>query len=382
MHPIFARSRRLGLYLLLFLQAGALLGEILAQNTEMTRPLAMLVAVPLMVLHSFSCLASWYLCRSLPLVGENPARPVLALAAAGALAAGLVLGLAGLWVRTLSQIPPAATGAFAAFGQGRFLIFVFSWLIFSLVAMIHYLFIAAEESRIAIGRAFEMRIQAREAELRALKAQINPHFLFNSLHSISSLVTGDPPRARKMCIHLADFLRQSLRVGALDSIPLAKEVALVESYLEVERVRFGDRLRIDLRVSEDCAELAVPPLILQPLVENAVVHGIQQLLDGGSVSISAKCLGERLRIVVENDCEARRKTKPGEGIGLENVRRRLEARYGDHAWLNLEAPRLGRGPAAEGADVGRLVSAPQQDPAAGRSRFRATVSLPIDRSSE
>lgn len=373
MHPIFARSRRLGLYLLLFLQAGALLGELLAQNTATSRPLALLVAIPVLLLHSFSCLASWYLCRSLPLGGERPGLPVFALAAAATLAAGLLLALADVWARALDEIVPASGGgAREGLVQGRFLIFVFGLLIFSLVAVVHYLFIIAEERRTAVARAFEMKIQAREAELRALRAQINPHFLFNSLNSISSLVTADPVQARKMCIRLADFLRQSLRFGARDSVSVRQEIELMASYLEVEQFRFGARLRPCLQVGEECSELRVPPLILQPLVENAVGHGIGQLLEGGSVEVRVQCRGGRLRITVENDCEARPSNKRGEGIGLENVRQRLEARYGDRAGLKIEAPWAKSRASGESREV-------EETALPGRpavSRFRATVSLP------
>ena len=379
MHPIFARSRRLGLYLLLFLQAGALLGELLAQSTSMSRPLALLVAIPVLLLHSFSCLASWYLCRSLPLGGDRPGRPVLALAAAATLAAGLLLALADVWARALGEIVPAA-GAEVREGlsQGRFLVFVFGLLIFSLVAVVHYLFIIAEERRAAVARALEMRIQAREAELRALRAQINPHFLFNSLNSISSLVTADPAQARKMCIRLADFLRQSLRFGARDSISVRQEVELMASYLEVERFRFGNRLRPSLQVGEDCSELQVPPLILQPLVENAVGHGIGQLLEGGSVEIEVRCREEHLQITVENDCEARPSSKRGEGIGLENVRQRLAARYGDRAGLKIEAPWV-KTRASEASQQGQEIVPPGRP---STSRFRATVSLPASEDRE
>lgn len=374
MHPIFARSRRLGLYLLLFLQAGALLGELLAQNTVMSRQLALLVAIPLLLLHSFSCLASWYLCRSLPLDGESSGRPVLALAAAATLASGLLLALADVWARALDGMVPAGGGAREGVAQGRFLIFVFGLLIFSLVAVVHYLFIIAEERRAAVARAFEMKIQAREAELRALRAQINPHFLFNSLNSISSLVVADPSRARKMCIRLADFLRQSLRFGARDSISVRQEIELMASYLEVEQFRFGDRLRLGLLVGEGCSKLLVPPLILQPLVENAVGHGIGQLLEGGSVEIEVQCRRDRLRITVENDCEAQRSSKRGEGIGLENVRQRLEARYGDRAELKIEAPWSKARPSGESRAIPGAAVVPPGEPAG--SRFRATVSLP------
>ena len=123
---------------------------------------------------------------------------------------------------------------------------------------------------------------AREAELRSLRTQIDPHFLFNTLHSISALTTADPPSARRMCVLLGDFLRDSLALGALDRITNDRELQLATRFLEIERVRFGDRLRIDANSSAN-GTWRVPPLLLQPLVENAVTHGVAHLIEGGVI---------------------------------------------------------------------------------------------------
>jgi LytS/YehU family sensor histidine kinase len=139
-----------------------------------------------------------------------------------------------------------------------------------------------------------------------------------------------------MCQLLADFLRDSLSLGSAARIPLGREVALAEQYLRIEQVRFGDRLRVETTVATDGAQLTVPPLILQPLVENAVRHGIATMLDGGAIEIAARRSGSRALIVVTNprDPDAARK---GTGLGLDNVRRRLAAAFGDAAALSVEA---------------------------------------------
>jgi len=138
-----------------------------------------------------------------------------------------------------------------------------------------------------------------------------------------------------MCQLLADFLRDSLTLGGSLRIPLAREVGLAEQYLSVEQVRFGQRLVVRTSVAPDCASVPVPPLILQPLVENAVRHGIATRLEGGIVEIAAYCAGERAVIVVRNprDSEGSRR---GTGLGVEIVRRRLGASFGDRAALAIE----------------------------------------------
>ena len=341
MHPIFEQPRRLAFYLFLALQAGLLLAELLVRSAEVPRLEATLLAVPLLLAHAFSCLASWYLCRILPLGSTQAERLLGTHLVAGLLASALATGLGTFLAEVLEDLLQASALT-ETFLRVRTLVFVYALLVFTLAVAVHYLFLAAEGRQAAERRAYELRLLAREAELDALKAQIDPHFLFNSLHSINSLVTADPAKARTMCQGLADLLRLSLRFGARQSIPFSEEMALAERYLEVERIRFGARLQVETEVEEVCAACAVPPLLLQPLVENAIRHGIGHLLDGGTVGIRARREGETLRIEVENPCDEERPASRGEGIGLTNVRRRLKAAYGDDVSFSArETPATG-----------------------------------------
>ena len=176
-----------------------------------------------------------------------------------------------------------------------------------------------------------------EAELRALRAQLNPHFLFNSLNSINALIGSDPEGARRMCERLGDFLRRSLALGAREVVTLGEELILVERYLDIEQLRFGARLRVEVEVADVLRECLVPPLLLQPLVENAIKHGIQDLVEGGVVRLEAHGEGERLSITVTNPIDGDAPLRTGEGVGLANVQRRLVA-WGEEA-ANLRADR-------------------------------------------
>jgi len=176
---------------------------------------------------------------------------------------------------------------------------------------------------------------AREAELRALRAQIDPHFLFNSLQSISALTTADPASARRMCLLLADFLRDTLSLGARERIPLSSEIALATRFLAIEQVRFGERLHVDVTGS-DGQECFVPPLVLQPLVENAVTHGVAHLIDGGIVRIDVARGATTLAITIENPTDPERPAGRGTGLGLKNVRERLRRLYDTEASLRVD----------------------------------------------
>jgi LytS/YehU family sensor histidine kinase len=179
-------------------------------------------------------------------------------------------------------------------------------------------------------------VLAREAQLKALKSQVNPHFLFNSLNSISALTAINPAEARVMCIRLADFLRTSLRLGERVSIPFAEEMALTRMYLDVEQVRFGNKLRVNQHMDRDCSDCDIPALLIQPLVENAVRHGIAMMAEGGEIVMAAGVEGNQLRFTIANPFDPEAPSAGRNGLGLRNVRDRLESRYAGAARMEIQ----------------------------------------------
>jgi sensor histidine kinase YesM len=180
-----------------------------------------------------------------------------------------------------------------------------------------------------------LQLALREAELRALEAQINPHFLFNSLNSIRALVIENPPLAQEMITRFATLLRYNLRRDLDHTVPLSTEVEIVSDYLAIEGVRFEDRLRVDIAIAPEAAPVAVPPMLLQALVENAIKHGIANLPEGGDVKVRAALDSGSLRLEVEN---TGRLTEPKPGatcVGLSNTRQRLRILYDGRATLDL-----------------------------------------------
>ena len=193
---------------------------------------------------------------------------------------------------------------------------------------VYYIYIAYARAREAERLEQEQRVMAREAELRALRAQLNPHFLFNSLNSISALTTSDPKRAREMCVLLSDFLRKSLRLGERLSVPLSEELGLLKNYFAIEQIRFGSRLEVDWQIDNATLAAEIPTLLLQPLVENAIKHGISQLIEGGMVCIRTKALDGSVSITLENPVDPDAKTPKGLGLGLRQVHQRIITRFG------------------------------------------------------
>jgi hypothetical protein len=325
-HPLLARPARL----LLVVAIAALFGVPLAWILRLIEPrpwlAALAYAVPLQILTSFIVLSAWWVCRRHPIAGAQGGALWSAVFAqfAAALQTSVVrVALGAFWAVALQRWLYAGLSR-AALVQDLVVLFATGVPFYLLSAVAHYLFLAFEASHEAERLVLETQVGAREAELRALRAQLNPHFLFNSLNSINALVGSDPEGARRMCEGLGDFLRRTLALGARDEVTLGEELALVERYLGIEQVRFGDRLRVERVVDPDAAACRVPPLLLQPLVENAIKHGIQDCVAGGVIRIEAKRSAGTLRVAVENPVDPDAPVRRGEGVGLANVQRRLE----------------------------------------------------------
>ena len=186
-------------------------------------------------------------------------------------------------------------------------------------------------------RNAEQRQQLLSAELKMLQAQIEPHFLFNTLANLRSLIVIDPPAALTMFDHINEYLRATLARTRNDNGSVASEFALLQHYLAIMQLRLGERLAFQIDCPDEVARLPLPPLLVQPLVENAIRHGIEPSINGGAVTLSARRVGERLRIQVADSGSGIGTRQNGDvgNVGLNNIRQRLQALYGDAATLQL-----------------------------------------------
>jgi signal transduction histidine kinase len=326
--------RGAALYLLAWLMLGVLMAVMLAATGEHWGASA-LFALPLALLYAFvTGFSSYYLCRARPLAGDDLVAVLTMFAIAAACAAGLwtlaAAGWNGLW-RALAP-------ALALAGMNRSLtlaIFGLGVLLYGLSVVAHYLAIEFERTRQLATRELEAKVMAQEAELRMLRTQVDPHFLFNSLNSVSALTAIDPAAARAMVLELAAFYRHTLNLEAHRKVSLGDELQLARHFLAIEQVRFGPQLAFEQQVAADALPCLLPPMILQPLVENAVKHGIAQRLAPGVIRIVVERAGSILRIRVENDVDADPPHgQSASGIGLANVRQRLAAAYAHDAAIH------------------------------------------------
>lgn len=335
MHPILSNFRRLLLYLSAWGPVSAILIYLFASIGGLTWGRATALAIPLCLYYAIVCLSAWYSCRNSP--AANSAAWLKHFAAA------LIMSL--LWVAVARGLAIALSSFFQTFsgldkqvvrlnplllGSGVFL--------YLLVVALFYILLSNEVAHEAARREIEAQSLARESELKALKTQVNPHFIFNCLNSISALTSSDPATAREMCIRLAEFLRKTLGLGERSQIPLQEELELVHAYLSVEKMRFGARLKLEEDVEPAVLVYSVPPLLLQPLVENAIRHGIATLTEGGWIRLEIKN-GEPgvLAIRVENNFDPEAPRRAGANIGLKNVRQRVDATYASRGKFDVSA---------------------------------------------
>ena len=181
------------------------------------------------------------------------------------------------------------------------------------------------------------QLALRQAELRALENQVNPHFLFNCLNTIRGMIVESPAKAQEMVTRLANILRYNLRGDRAPTVPLSEEIEVVSDYLSLESARFEDRLRVTMDISPGAAAVPVPSMLLQTLVENALKHGIAHLPEGGELRILASLERDSLALRVENSGDLAEPAPNGTRIGLKNARERLRLLYGDRATLELQS---------------------------------------------
>lgn len=266
------------------------------------------------------------------------------------LTAGLII--VGIWISAAYQLRVVFFGEAS---EGLDYIIPVHWQIFmafgiyDYIVIVYYLVMYYRNFQDKLVHESELKELVKEAELTALKSQINPHFLFNSLNSVSSLTLSKPELSRDMLVKLSTYLRYSLAQNLKELNNLSNELSNIRLYMEIEKVRFGDRLQLDFDLSSDCEKLKIPNLILQPLYENAIKYGVHESLE--PVCVLTKCSFENdsLKINISNNFDPESVPPKGNGIGLQNIQERLSLIYGridlmrivkseNHFSVNLEFP--------------------------------------------
>jgi sensor histidine kinase YesM len=192
---------------------------------------------------------------------------------------------------------------------------------------VYYLYISFRNMEEKIAQEAELKGLIKETELSLLKSQINPHFLFNSLNSISSLTITNPEKAQEMIIKLSDFLRYSIGQKEKQLVSLQDELHNINLYLDIEKSRFGDKLNFSIEVPEGCYSKLLPNMILQPLIENSIKHGVYESTEPITIWVTCQIDGSNLKVAVKNNFDPESRSKKGTGMGLKNIQHRLKIIY-------------------------------------------------------
>ena len=254
------------------------------------------------------------------------------------------LGVATLWTEVSAmQDAGALLEVFAPRLRAQFAqpvllaLHIVNWAFaFAIWLIIYFTATSMRRRRLADLRESEVARALQLAELRLLKTQLNPHFLFNSLNTVRSLIADDPARAQRAVTHLANTLRYTLSAGRDELVTLAQELEIVGDYLALESMRFEDRLSVEFDVAPGNGDVRIPVMLLQTVVENSIKHGIAELPEGGTVKISARLAGGVFLLQVENPRPPAAASVAGEGIGLRNADERLRLLFGSGASLDLD----------------------------------------------
>lgn len=336
LHPVLSRREYLAAYAGVWAVLALLFIILIHTSGGIGLSETIVLLAPMLALYSVIGLSAWYVCKATPLRTARDARVYATHLTAGFALSFLWMQIGSFYARLLWR-NAHFRGIEERYASHQTILLVGGVLLYLLTVGFFYVVVAIEASREAESRAAQTSMLARDAELRALRAQINPHFLFNSLNSISALTSIDGGRAREMCLLLADFLRLTLGMGEKSVIPFSDELDLLEKFMAIEKVRFGQRLRMEEKIEEETKRCLIPALLLQPLLENAVSHGIASMADGGLIRLEARVQDARLVILVENDRDEEAPSRRRNGVGLKNVRSRLEARYGKEATFRADA---------------------------------------------
>lgn len=269
-------------------------------------------------------LLAWYPTRYIPFQRQFPFYSVIAHVAAGILVLLtwllLTVGLLGEVFRGNEEYSDFLTGSIVWRSLSGGIIYL-------LLVLIYYMASYSQKLQERAQQEERLKNLVRESELSMLKSQINPHFLFNSLNSISSLTMSNPDEARDMIIRLSDFLRYSLKHRENEFVPLKEEVGRMRDYLAIEKIRFGDKLKFEFEIEAECEEVPVPTMIFQPLFENAIKHGVYESVTPVALRFDCKTDNGYMKCVLSNDYDPGIPSRKGTGVGLQNVRQRIELVY-------------------------------------------------------
>ncbi|MBN1379288.1 MAG: histidine kinase [Gammaproteobacteria bacterium] len=333
MHPIFYSARHLIAVSGLWLALTFIITYFLYLVLDVDLSEALILFWPLLFAYFFFCIANYFICLRLPIRQTNFLR-LLTTQIAGMLSTiFLWLVIGATYVYLLNE--SIHDDWFPLFRNSIVLLSIVGAILYCFWILAHYVYLMAEQHDRMERSELQRKLLISQTELQAIKASVHPHFLFNSLNTLANLALVDPKKVHEICLQIAEFLRYSVSYGRKKSATIGDELIHIKNYLDVEKERFGARLETHYDIDENLLSEPVLPLLLFPLIENSIKHGIDNSLEGGLLTVSIKKDEENVVIRIENPHDEANRKHFGESFGLQSVRKRLNAHYGEAGRLNI-----------------------------------------------
>ena len=332
-NPILERIKHVYIYLIVWIIIALIQTLLIIFSTDLKFYVAITDSLVFNVIYALMAVTIWY-----PIRYSNPDGRLSVRIAITYLIVGLVIITGWLYLGyMILKVILVNHEAYFIFLNDSFIARLATGILYyGVTLLIYHLFIYNKELEEKKLSEANLNLLVKESELNVLRSQLNPHFLFNSLNSISSLTISDPDTARDMIIKLSEFLRYALKHGEREKTRLAEEIKNIELYLQIEKIRFGDKLVFEKTISGSCDEGLIPNMILQPLFENAVKHGVYESTE--PITIRMICEGDNsgMKLDISNNFDPKQVSRKGAGIGLKNVRNRLKLIYGRDDLVRVE----------------------------------------------
>lgn len=330
MHPLLKSSKQIVLLIVSWIPVLAGVAFIHTIVADASFKDAFILLSPVMLIEMFLFISVWYICKSTPLEAKNLVtflvRHIITIVVMNA----IWLHLAMLYSEFLNMIY-STTSWSAQFDKIFPVLMVIGFFVYFLSAMLSYLLLAIEQTRVVEQQALQNQLKASQAELRFLKATIHPHFLFNSLTALGTLTRTSAEKAQTVCQQLAEFLRYSLTFSNKDFVTINDELNHINNFLGVEKIRMGRRLQTSFTIDDNLLDQKILSFSLQPLVENAIKHGIEPNINGGTISLTIQNTEEFIFINISNPKSENGHKAESTGHGLNNLKSRLSKTYDDEA---------------------------------------------------
>jgi len=331
-HPILKNTKNLILYLIVWFGIIASYQAVLTFGIRLELKYALADNLISNILLLGLGLSFWYSAKYISFENNSVIKIFLSHIFGGIFISVLWLVISYYLINSLVTIDEVYSEFFLNTLPWKFLIGV---LYYFLVTAFYYLVIYYSSYQERIIKEAELKNLVTQAELKSLKFQINPHFIFNSLNSMSALTVINPDKARSMILKLADFLRYTLASNERQTTNLSEELKNIRLYLEIEKIRFEDKFEFAEDIENECLRIKVPSMILQPLFENAIKHAVYEALEKVTLNISARIKNGFMEIRVENNFDGNVSGKSGTGIGLTNIKNRLELIYNSKNLIDI-----------------------------------------------